>query len=72
MKAYTVAYTMGWGMTEQHVSFLAKNKYDAYDRAAYEIIPEREGSHPYAVWVHSVTHSNGNEHRFNTFEGKRF
>lgn len=72
MKAYTVAYTMGFGMKEQHVSFLAKNKVDAYDRAAYEIIPEREGSHPYAVWVHSVTFNNGREQRFNTFEGKRF
>ena len=72
MKAYTVAYSMGFGMLEKHISFPANNKFDAYDRAAYELIPEREGAHPCAVWVYSVTHNNGREQRFNTFEGKRF
>ena len=63
---------MFFGDTERHVSFLAQNKFDAYDKAAYETIPAVEGSSPYAVWVHSVTYNNGREQRFNTFEGKRF
>lgn len=72
MKSYTVAYTMFFGDTERHINLLAKNKVDAYDKAAYEAIPHVEESQPYAVWVYSVTHSNGREQRFNTFEGKRF
>lgn len=72
MKAYTVAYTMQAYAVEKHISFLAANRFDAYDRAAYELIPEAEGGNPYAVWVHSVTYNNGREHVFNTFEGKRF
>ena len=72
MKAYTVAYTLYFGDVERRVNLLAKNKFDAYDKAAYEAIPAGEGSAPYAVWVHSVTHNNGREQVFNTFEGKRF
>lgn len=72
MKAYTVSYTMFFGDTERRISFLAGNKFEAYDKAAYERIPEIEGAQPYAVWVHSVTHNNGREQVFNTFEGKRF
>ena len=72
MKSYTIAYTMFFGDTERHINLLARNKADAYDKAAYEAIPHVEESHPYAVWVYSVTYSNGREQRFNTHEGKRF
>jgi hypothetical protein len=72
MKAYTVAYTMFFGDVERRINLLANNKVDAYDKAAYDAIPKVEESQPYAVWVHSVTHGNGREQVFNTFEGKRF
>lgn len=70
-KAYTVAYTMGIWDKERHVDVIATNKAEAYEKAE-DKIPTIEGGHAWAIWVHSVTHGNGNEHRFNTFAGKRF
>ena len=66
MKAYTVKYNChGY----KQISFLANNAKDAYIKAFYELIPEREGEMPYSAWVYSVTYQNGKQHFFNTCEG---
>lgn len=74
MKAYTVRYKpySGGAFEEKEVSFLAKNKADAYDKAFYEIIPAIEGELPYSAWVYSVTYNNGNYRIFNTSEGNAY
>lgn len=69
-KVYTVYYN-GFGETK-HIDVLAKNKAEAYDKAVYEAIPEKEGEHPYSAWVASVTYQNGNYRNFNTFEGNPY
>ena len=69
MKAYAVRYKMYSADEEKVVSLLAKNKFDAYDRATYELIPKVEGQVPYSSWVNSVTYNNGKVHYFNTIEG---
>lgn len=46
----------------------AKNRFEAYDKAVYELCHYT----PYSAWVDSVRYSNGKTRRFNTFEGKRF
>ena len=66
MRAYTVWYMMHSAGETKEMSFLANNKEDAHDKAEYELIPQKEGSHPYAVWVKSVTYQNGNYRTFNT------
>lgn len=66
MKAYTVHYRLdGIGSEELSISFLAKNKVDAYDKAVYELIPQMHGQPPYHAYVYSVTYQNGNERIFN-------
>lgn len=67
MAAYYVEYRIGQEV--KGIDVLAKNKFDAYDKAVYELIPKREGEMPYAAWVCSVTYNNGNYRRFNTCEG---
>lgn len=69
MKAYAVYYKLHSAAEPKLIDLLAKNKYDAWDKAVYELIPEREGVHPYSAWVSSVTYNNGNCKYFNTFEG---
>lgn len=67
MKAYTVKYRLDGKWSEpKSISFLAKNKFDAYDKATFELIPEKDGRMPYSSWVYSVTYNNGNEHVFKT------
>jgi len=65
MKAYTVDYTMTQYGEEKRISFLAKNKEDAFDKAIFEEIPKTEGRCPYAAWVTGVTYQNGNYKSFN-------
>lgn len=73
MKAYTVEYRLNSMASEvKRISFLARNKEEAYDIATYEKIPAKEGRVPYASWVSSVTYQNGNYKRFNTFAGKPY
>lgn len=67
-QVYAVRYNLH-GQKRQFVEVLAENKYQAYDIAVYEKIPEIEGEHPYSAWVSSVTYQNGNWHEFNTCEG---
>lgn len=72
MKAYYVRYRMYNLGEELGIQVLAMNKEDAYDKAVYEAIPQKEGSLPYSAWVYSVTYSNGKYKLFNTFEGKAY
>ena len=66
MKAYTVRYQLsGVWDEEKSVSFLAKNKDDAYTKAVFEIIPEMEKEPPYYAYVYSVTYQNGKKKIFN-------
>ena len=65
MKSYTVNYELHFGGETKAISFLAKNKQDAYDKAVYEIIPQKEGTPPYNAYVYSVTFQNGNYKIFN-------
>lgn len=70
--AYWVKYKLYESAEEKGIDVLATSKADAYDKAVYEAIPEREGETPYSAWVYSVTYQNGNYKRFNTFEGKAY
>ena len=72
MNAYTVEYKMSAAGEVRFVSFLAKNKQDAWDRATFKEIPKKEGECPYSSWTAAVTYNNGNHRRFNTFEGKPY
>ena len=72
MKAYFVKYRMSLYGDVRGVGLLAKSKTDAYDKAVYEEIPQKEGCIPYSAWVYSVTYNNGNCTRFNTHEGKPY
>ena len=60
------------GSEEKQIDLLANNKEEAYEKAFYEAIPEREGEMPYSAWVSSVTYQNGNVRYFNTSEGNAF
>ncbi len=69
MKAYYVKYRLFQNSEIKAVDFLARNKEDAYDKAAFRLIPLKEGKYPYSVWVESVTYNNGSVHYFKTGEG---
>lgn len=71
-RAYSVEYRLHQGGEVKRISFLAANAADAYDKAVYEQIPEKEGEHPYSAWVVSVTYQNGSYKLFNNFEGKPY
>ena len=71
-RAYTVTYRLHSSSHFETISILASDRYDAYDKAVFEVIPNVCGKSPYSAWVSSVTYQNGNYHRFNTFEGKPF
>lgn len=60
------------GSEEKLIDLLANNKEEAYEKAFYEAIPEREGEMPYSAWVSSVTYQNGNVRYFNTSEGNAY
>lgn len=69
MKAYYVKYRIYGSAEVKGIDFLAHTKEEAYDKAVYELIPQKEGEMPYSAWVESVTYNNGNVHYFNTHEG---
>lgn len=69
-KVYTVLYN-GFGDTKS-IDVLAKNKAEAWEKAVYEEIPQKEGECPYSAWVSSVTYQNGNYRSFNNFEGNPY
>lgn len=73
MKAYYVMYQLNGSWEEpKGIGFLAQNKFEAYDKAVYELIPQKEGKYPYSAWVHSVTFNNGKHKVFDTFSGKPY
>ena len=72
MKTYFVEYKMYNADRIHGIQTPAENKIDAYEKAVYTLIPEKEGGIPYSAWVHSVTYNNGNYREFNTFEGKPY
>lgn len=72
MKHYTVEYKMYSSDEVKEVYVLANSKYDAYTKATYEVIPEKEEELPYSSWVARVTFNNGNTKEFNTFEGNAY
>lgn len=69
--AYWVEYRMS-GENVKGIMVIASSKADAYDKAVYDLIPEKEDGYPYSAWVASVTYQNGNCKRFNTFEGNPY
>ena len=72
-KTYYVKYVMSFPSDEtKGICVAAKSKEDAYYKATFEEIPYKEGKHPYATWVSSVTYNNGNYKEFNTFIGKPY
>ena len=72
MKAYYIKYKNYKGGDVSGIGVLANNKEDAYDKAVYESIPEKEGTVPYSAWVDSVTYQNGKHKLFHTFEGNPY
>ena len=72
MKTYFVEYKMYNADRIHGIQTPAENKIDAYEKAVYTLIPEKEGGIPYSAWVHSVTYNNGNYREFNTFEGNPY
>ena len=65
MRAYTIHYYLSSGGEGKEITFLAKNRFDAYDKAVYEIIPEMEKQPPYYAYVYSVKYQNGKQKIFN-------
>lgn len=71
-KLYKVMYKMHNADNEHEVEIYAKNKYDAYDRAVYDWIPQEEKSIPYSAWVSSYKTAKGKIHEFSSFEGNPY
>ena len=70
---YHIEYFLNGAYEEQRsVDVCASSKYEAWDKAVYEIIPEKDGRCPYSAWVTSVTYQNGNSKTFNTSSGNPF
>jgi hypothetical protein len=63
---------MSFTDSENEIFINADNKFEAYDKAVYELIPDQFNHPPYSAWVDSVTNKNGTIRKFNTFEGKAF
>lgn len=72
MNLYIVEYKMHSADQVHGIYVRAKNKEEAYTKAAYDIIPYYENSYPYSCWVASRLYKTGREQRFNTFEGNPY
>lgn len=73
MKTYTIAYRPYESAQVKRIDVTARSKYEAYDRATYEVIPEVDEGVPYSSWVESVTYKNGKTKTFyNTGEENAF
>lgn len=73
MKQYTIEYRMIRSELPRTIVVKAETKYDAWRKASYEDIPNKEGSAPYSAWVVGVTFQNGNYRSFyDTLEGKPY
>ena len=69
MKSYYVKYKMHSAGEVLGICVNARSKEEAYDKACYEAIPNREYELPYSTWVFEVTYANGKRKFFNTCEG---
>ena len=70
---YRVRFRLnGYWEDSIEIDVIASSAYEAYDKAVYEAIPNKYGTHPYSAWVTSVTYQNGNYKRFNNFDGKPY
>ena len=72
MRTYHVRYKMSYFGEVRGVDLAAKSKVEAYFKAVYEVIPQKEKEAPYSAWVSSCTYNNGGYIPFNTFEGKPY
>ena len=69
-RTYSVHYKMHSADDVKNVCIIASDKWDAYDRARWEVIPEKEGCEPYSAWVDNYTTQAGREVKIkNAFEG---
>ena len=68
---YHVKYRL-IGTDTKGIDVIAMNVIEAYDKAVYELIPDKEGEMPYSAWVASITYQNGNYKILNNFEGKPY
>lgn len=57
---YIVEYRMNQCSDVEKVHVIAKDKWEAWDKARFEIIPEKNGCEPYNAWVHAIQYKNGN------------
>lgn len=69
---YRVCYKLFSAGEVKGIDVAARSKAEAYEKATYNKIPEREGEVPYSAWVESVTYQNGNYREFNTFSGNPY
>ena len=72
---YHIEYYLdgAYEQSTRSICVCASSKEEAWEKATYEIIPEKEdGKIPYGAWVSSVTYQNGNSKRFNTWCGKPY
>lgn len=72
MKSYDIKYKMHSSGEIRNINVNARNKEEAYDKAYYEAIPNREYELPYSAWVYGVTYFNGKYQKFNTSEGNPY
>ena len=72
IRGYLICYRMTQWAQEQSIIVPAVNKKDAYQYAAYTIIPAIEESLAYSVWVQGVILKNGEMRLFNTCEGNPY
>lgn len=66
---YTITFKKYPESEPQNIIVKARTKWEAYDKAMYEVIPEIMAFSPYSAWVSAVCYKNGNFKKFNTFEG---
>lgn len=69
MKKYKIVYTETWSIGEvKEMLVEAKNKYEAYDKAVYEIME----SLPFGAYVDGYYTKSGKYHGFNTSFGNAY
>lgn len=72
-KTYHIKFLLnGWHDDQQGIDVLARNKEEAYDKAVYEVIPQKYGRCPFGAYVASVTYNNGNHRDFNYDYGNAY
>ena len=57
---YVVEYRLHKNDDPKSIRVIAHDKWEAYDKAVYELIPKEDGRTPYSCWVYAVQYQNGN------------